>query len=277
MNFELIEAGLVQGLILGIIAFGLMIPFRFLNFPDLSGEGAYPLGGAICATAIVAGYTPLFAVVLAAVSGGALSVFAAQIAQKLKVNSLLAGIIASTMAYSLILRIMGRPSIAILGMPTFELYWFDLLAILLACVIPFACFLQTDFGLRFRVVGHNRYVARNYGLNIPAYTNLGCFIAGAHFGLAGALIAQIQKFVDVGMGGGIVIHGLASLMVGECLIGSSSLKKQLLGPIIGALAYQQIQGLALSLGLAPSDLRFFTGFIVIILLSLTQDSRQEQK
>lgn len=274
MTFDLIEAGLLQGLILALLAFGMMIPFRFLNFPDLSAEGAYPLGGAVCATLMVAGYPQLLAIMLGCVSGGILGICTAQAALKLRINSLLAGIIVSTMAYSLNLRIMGKPNIALFGLELFDFGIISLIAVLILCVLPFALFLYTDFGLRFRTVGSNIKFARSQGINISAYTTFGLFLAGSLFGLAGSLIAQMQQFMDLGMGVGIVIHGLASLMVGEALLGHSSILRQLLAPIIGALLYQQIQGAALSVGLAPSDLKFFTGAVVLTLLVFQKREQQ---
>lgn len=268
MSIELFYTGILQGLILAIIAFGIMIPFRFLNFPDLTAEGSYPLGGAICASLIAAGMPKTLSVMTAIMAGGLLAVGTSQIALRLKVNSLLAGIILSTMTYSINLRIMGKPNIALFEMGGINLDLISLIMVVILCVIPFALFLYTDFGLRFRTMGSNPKFAINHGISVTKYTSLGLFIAGSMFGLAGSLIVQIQQFMDVGMGVGIVIHGLASLMIGESIVGNRTISKQLAAPIIGALIYQQIQGIALSFGLAPSDLKFFTGSIVLIVLTI---------
>lgn len=268
MTIELVYTGLLQGLILAIIAFGIMIPFRFLNFPDLTAEGAYPLGGAVCASLMVAGIPQILAIMGGIVAGGLLAVGTSQVALRLKVNSLLAGIILSTMAYSVNLRIMGKPNIALFEIGAMNLDLISLIMVIILCIIPFALFLHTDFGLRFRTIGNNSKFAINHGISVNKYTSLGLFIAGSMFGLAGSLIVQIQQFMDVGMGVGIVIHGLASLMIGESIVGNSTIPKQLAAPIIGALIYQQIQGIALSVGLAPSDLKFFTGSIVLIVLAI---------
>jgi putative ABC transport system permease protein len=268
MTIELLEAGILQGLILAIIAFGIMIPFRFLDFPDLTAEGAYPLGGAVCASLIVAGIPQIFAIIGGVLAGGLLGVCTSQVTLRLKVNSLLAGIILSTMAYSINLRIMGKPNIALFDMSGINFDVTTLAMIIMICIILFALFLHTDFGLRFRVIGNNCKFAAGYGISVNKYTALGLFIAGSMFGLAGSLIVQMQQFMDVGMGVGIVIHGLASLMIGESIVRNNTISKQLAAPIVGALIYQQIQGLALSFGLAPSDLKFFTGSIVLIVLAL---------
>lgn len=268
MSIDLLHIGLSQGLILAILAFGIMIPFRFLNFPDLTAEGAYPLGGAICASLMIAGYPQIMAILAGVLGGGILAICTSQIALRLKVNSLLAGILVSTMAYSVNLRIMGRPNIALFNVTGFHFDLLSLSAIVLLCTLPFLLFLYTDYGLRFRAIGINALFSRHQSINLNRYTTLGLFIAGALFGLAGSLMVQMQQYMDIGMGVGIVIHGLASLMIGEALIGNNTLVKQLAAPIIGALLYQQIQGFALSMGLAPSDLKFFTGSIVLIVLGL---------
>ena len=268
MTIELLYTGVLQGLILTIIAFGIMIPFRFLNFPDLTAEGAYPLAGAVCASLMVAGIPQILAMMAGIVAGGLLAVGTSQVALRLKVNSLLAGIILSTMAYSVNLRIMGKPNIALFEMGGINLDLISLIMVVMFCIIPFALFLHTDFGLRFRTIGSNPKFAINHGISVNKYTSLGLFIAGSMFGLAGSLMVQIQQFMDVGMGVGIVIHGLASLMIGESIMGNRTIPKQLAAPMIGALIYQQIQGLALSFGLAPSDLKFFTGSIVLIVLAI---------
>ncbi len=267
---DLIQTGLLQGLVLAIVAFGIMIPFRFLDFPDLTAEGAYPLGGAICASLITHGIPQVVAILAAMVGAGFMAVGTSQVALRMKVNSLLAGIILSTMAYSVNLRMMGKPNIALFGYNGFTFDIISLVVIVGLCVIPFFFFLYTDFGLRFRSIGLNPTFAAKQGISVNKYTSFGLFIAGSLFGLGGSLIVQIQQFMDVGMGVGIVMHGLAALMIGEAIIGNHTLKRQLIAPIVGALVYQQIQGIALSLGLAPSDLKFFTGSIVLLVLGFNR-------
>jgi putative ABC transport system permease protein len=273
MSIDLFHTGILQGLILSIIAFGIMIPFRFLNFPDLTSEGAYPLGGAVCTTLLIAGMPQMGATFAGIVAGGLIALGTSQVALRLKVNSLLAGIIVSTMAYSLNLRIMGKPNIALFEVNDIHFDAFFLLIVILLCMIPFVLFLHTDFGLRFRTIGSNPQFSAHKGISLNKYTSLGLFIAGAMFGLAGALMVQMQQFMDVGMGVGIVIHGLASLMLGESLMGNNTIKRQLLAPLVGALIYQQIQGMALSFGLAPSDLKFFTGSIVLLVLAIQKGEK----
>lgn len=273
MTVELLETNFIYGLVLALIAFGIMIPFRLLNFADLSAEGAYPLGGAMFATLLSLNMHYATAMFIAILSSGLMGFATAHVALRLKINTLLSGIILSTMAYSINLRIMGKPNLALFNhiTPTFSVPL--LLFTVIACYVPFYIFLQTDFGLRLRATGLNPRFSQKNGINTLRYTSLGLFLSGCLFGLSGALTASLQQFMDIGMGIGIVIHGLASLMLGEAIIGIQTLKHQLISPLIGALVYQQIQGFALASGLTPSDLKFFTGLIVLGVIMLQRHSK----
>lgn len=271
MTVEIIQSGILQGLVLSIIAFGIMIPFRFLDFPDLTAEGAYPLGGAICSTLMIAEFPVSIAILAGVLGAGMMAIATSQVCIRLKVDSLLAGIILSTMIYSVNLRIMKKPNISLFNHVGFNFNILSLIIILLLCMTLFSLFLYTDFGLRFRAVGLNADFIKKQGVNINNYTVLGLFIAGCLFGLAGSLIVQIQSYMDVGMGVGIVIHGLASLMIGEVILGNNTLLKQIIAPVVGAIIYQQIQGFALSFGIAPSDLKFFTGSIVLFFIAIQKN------
>lgn len=274
MTTELILIGLLQGLVLAFVAYGIMIPFRLLDFPDLTAEGAYPFGGAIAASLIVLGIHPVIALIAGALGGGLAGMATAYINLKFRVNSLLAGIIVSIMLYSINLRLMGKPNVALFNQKM--LFFSDnvfirislVLGILVILIIPLFLFLRTNWGLCLRAVGFNPEFAKRHGISITKWTILGLFLANAYTGFAGALMIQVQSYADVGMGIGIVIHALAALMIGECIIGTSTLRRQLLAPLVGALIYQQIQGLALSLGLAPSDFKLLTGGIVLVVIAI---------
>lgn len=271
---ELILTGLLQGLVLAFVAYGVMIPFRLLDFPDLTAEGAYPFGAAISASLIIMNVHPIIAIMAGALGGGLAGMATACIHLRFGVNTLLSGIILSTMLYSVNLRLMGKPNIALFDQNT--LFSSDsilirilmVLCILGVLIVPLLLFLRTHLGLRLRAVGFNPEFAKRQGISITRWTIFGLFLGNAYTGLAGGLMIQIQSYADVGMGVGIVIHALAALMLGECIVGSSSLNKQLLAPLVGALIYQQIQGLALSLGLAPSDLKLLTGGIVLAVIAI---------
>lgn len=271
---ELILTGIVQSLILALVAYGIMIPFRILNFPDLTSEGAYPFAGAICASLLLLDVHSWLATLIASFSAGMIGICTALVHLRFKVNTLLSGIIISTMFYSVSLRIMGKPNIALFNHPTalstgnIAIKIIILLSIIIWFVSFLSLFLKTEKGLRMRAVGLNPNFSKDKSISVAKYTILGLFIANCYTGLAGSLMVQLQSYMDIGMGVGIVIHGLAALMIGESVIGTNTLNKQLLAPLIGALIYQQIQGLALAMGLAPSDLKFLTGAIVLVVIAM---------
>lgn len=274
MSMDFLLTGLLQSLILALVAYAIMIPFRLLNFPDLTAEGAYPLGGAVCASLLLLPMNPVLAVIIAGLVTGFMGVATGLIHLRLNVNTLLSGIIVSTMIYSVNLRLMGRPNIALFDAPSLfsqshvSINMIVLLVILMTLVLPLALLLQTEVGLRLRAVGFNPAFVRRQCISVEGYTMLGLFIASCFSGVAGGLIVQLQYYMDVGMGIGVVIHGLAALMIGEALIGNHTINRQLIAPFIGSFVYQQIQGMVLFIGLAPSDLKFFTGSLVLVVIGL---------
>ena len=273
---EIAPSGLLQGLILSLLATGVMIPFRLLNFPDLTAEGAYPLGGALCASLIVAGFHPAVALGVACFGAGLLGTGTAIIHIKYKVNTLLAGIILSTMIYSVNLRVMGKPNIALFELPSLfnnlsagiSSQIITLLVINITIISLLYLFLNTEKGLRFRAVGLNPRFAERQGINLNKNIIAGLFIGNGLSGLAGALLVQIQGYADIAIGVGIVIHALAAMMIGEKIVGTNNTLKLVIAPFIGSIIYQQIQGIALAAGLAPSDLKLLTGAIVLGIISL---------
>lgn len=273
---EIAPTGLLQGLILSLLVIGVMIPFRLLNFPDLTAEGSYPLGGALCASLIVTGISPTLSLIIASICAGLIGVGTALIHIRYKINTLLAGIILSTMVYSINLRSMGKPNIALFNHSTLfndlsSGLSSQLIALLVINILIIGClllFLNTEKGLRFRAVGLNPQFAKKQGINLNRNIISGLFIGNAACGLAGALLVQIQGYADIGIGVGIVIHALAAMMIGEKIVGTNTIPRLVIAPLIGSLIYQQIQGFALAAGLAPSDLKFMTGAIVLGIIAL---------
>jgi putative tryptophan/tyrosine transport system permease protein len=276
---NLVPITLVQGLVYALVAFGVMLPFRILNIPDLSSEGSFPLGGAIAAALITANLHPLLSTFIAACAGFLAGTVTAVIHLKFRVHSLLAGILTITMLWSINLRIMGKPntplfgfltiydwiSPAIIGSLTLQALFF---AVLLAIVIAaFWWGLETDAGLGLRGIGANSPLASALGVNVFLYTIVGLGLANALNAAAGALLAQLQGYADIGMGVGMLVNGLAAVIIGEAVTGRRSLLAQLAAPIVGAAVYYQLSSLALSLGLAPSDLKLVTGLFVLATLS----------
>jgi len=274
--FNLMPITLVQGLLYALVAVGVMIPFRVLNLPDLSSEGVLPLGGCVAAALLVAGLHPLAATAAAVACGFAAGALTATIHLKFKVHSLLAGILTITMLWSVNLRVLGKPNTSVFGLPS--LYDWVHPAIIASLPLQMAFFaavllgllallywgLHTEVGLGLRGVGANSQLAPALGINVVTYTFAGLGLANGFTALAGALLVQNQGYADVGMGFGMLVNGLASVIIGEALTGRRTLLAQLGAPVIGAIVYYQLSSLALALGLAPSDLKMATALFVLV-------------
>lgn len=274
--YNLIPITTVQGLLYAFVAMGILIPFRILNVPDLTAEGTFPLGGCAVAALITLGLHPVFGTLLAIAAGFAAGVVTALIHLKLRVHSLLAGILTLTMLWSVDLRIMGKPNMPLFGLP--NLYdWVHpailpslglqiilLLALLAVMVLVLWWGLQTDIGLALRGVGANHQLAPALAVNSTRYIVVGLGLANAITATAGALLAQSQGYADVGMGFGMLVNGLASVIIGEAVTGRGNLLRQLSAPVVGSVVYYQLSSLALALGLAPSDLKLVTGLFVLV-------------
>ena len=236
---SLIPVTLAQSLILSFVVLAIMIPFRILSFPDLTSEGAYPLGGAVGAVAIVAGVPSYLAVLLAFAAGFLAGTVTAFIHLRFRIHTLLAGILVTTMLYSVNLRILGQPNIPLFR----ETKVFDYLdlgpgmvnleKIFLAGVLTILVFLglrfwfKTERGIAMRAVGDNPDMAEAQGNNVNRYIFLGVGIAGGFSAFSGSLMVQSQSFTDVNMGLGILINALAALMIGEAITGRRKILNQL--------------------------------------------------
>ena len=282
---SLIPVTLAQSLILAFVVMGIMIPFRMLSFPDLTSEGAFPLGGCVCGVLMAAGMGPLPAILIALLAGFAAGCCTAYIHLRFRIHTLLAGILMMTMLYSVNLRIMGRSNLSVFGAPTvFD--WVPLLqpgfpaskivmAGLFGLVI-FAALLhyfRTEKGTAVRAVGANPDMAEAQGINVWLATIGGVGLAGAFSAASGALMVQSQGFADVNMGLGILINGLAALMIGEAIVGKQNVLRQLAAPFVGAVVYYQLVSFCLAAGMPPPDLKLATGLFVLAMLALPNIKR----
>lgn len=271
---ELFIVNLEQGLILALLALGMAIPFKLLNFPDLTAEGSYALSACLYVVLINSGLGTVSTMIIAVLAAGIAGLCTAIIYIRYHINSILAGIIVSTMIYSINLRAMGKPNLpmtdnflsTILHNLHYNIIFMSALTILI--IYGIVMFLRTEKGLVMRAVGFNPNFARRQAISVNLYIIAGVFLGNSLAGLAGVLLAQTNHYADVSMSLGIAVQGLAALMIGEKVIGSNSIVKIVISPIIGALIYQQIQGIVLLMGLAPSDLKFVTGMIIIGVISL---------
>jgi len=273
----IIQISLEQGLAYALVALGIVISFRVLAFPDLTVDGSFVLGGAVVARMIVLGYQPLVGILLAILIGFSAGCATGFLNTRLKINSLLAGILIMTILYSVNLRVMGRSNTPLINFVTLltpleqmEMKWLALL--LFFGLIVFASkfitdlFLHTQIGLAMRATGDNEQMIRTLGVNTDNMTVLGLGISNAFVALSGALVAQHQGFADIGMGIGMIVAGLASIIIGETLLQAKSVGRMTFAAILGSFIYRLIITIGLWLGLAPTDLKMATGAMVILAL-----------
>ncbi|AHF06862.1 ABC transporter permease [Desulfitobacterium metallireducens] len=268
-----------QGLMYAIMVLGVYLTFRILDYADLTVEGSFTLGGATVAILIVNGTNPWLATAVAFVAGCLAGLFTGFLHTRFKISPLLTGILTMTALYSVNLRVMGRANVSLLkghtifsdfkNLPNMESYGVLVLALLTIVVlgVVFYLFLKTELGLAMRATGDNELMIRSLGVNTNGMKLLGLALSNGLVALSGSFIAQNQQFADAGMGIGMIVAGLASLIIGEVLIGTSTLGRTLIAVICGGVIYRIIIAIALQLGLAPTDLKMITAFIVIIALA----------
>jgi putative ABC transport system permease protein len=283
MNIVAFLGAIEIGLVFGLVALGVYLSFRVLNFPDLTVDGSFPLGAATAATLIVNGVDPFLATIVAAIAGAAAGLVTAFLNLRFNILHLLASILTMIALYSINLRIMGKPNVAIINDPTvlspFEglglanLYLRPIAAGVVAIVAAALLirFLNSDYGLAMRATGANPRMARAQGIDTTAMTYVGMAISNALVGLAGALFAQMNGFADVTIGTGTIVVGLAAVIVGEALFGTRSVAVWVIGCIIGSVLYRLVIALALNtdaFGLSSSDLNLVTAILVAVALIL---------
>jgi putative ABC transport system permease protein len=275
-----IPISLEQGLAYGLVAIGIVITFRILAFPDLTVDGSFPLGAAVVARLIMEGVPPIYGILMAIIFGFLAGCCTGLLNTKLKINSLLAGILMMTMLYSINLRIMGRSNIQLLTVHTLltPLENLDVnrfIPIIAFFFVVTLCikfltdmFLHTQLGFAMRATGDNEQMIRTLGVNTDSMTVLGLGISNAFVALSGALVSQDQGFADVGMGIGMIVAGLASIIIGEALFGKKTVRRMTLAAVVGSIIYKFIISAGLRMGLAPTDLKMATGVMVILALGI---------
>ena len=268
------------GLIFGLVALGVFMSFRIINFPDLTVDGSFPLGAAVAATLIVAGWNPVAATAVACVAGAVAGWITAWLNVKLKIMQLLASILVMIALYSINLRVMGKPNVALISEPTvFSMVDFGmpeqwakpalLLLIVIAAKIMIDMFFASEAGLAMRATGGNARMARAQGISTDFHTMAGLALSNALVALAGALFAQSQGVADISMGVGSIVIGLAAVIIGETLLPARSMAITTLACVLGALLYRFFIALALNtefMGLQAQDLNLVTAVLVAFAL-----------
>lgn len=267
---------LEQGLLYGIMVLGVYITFRVLDFPDLTVDGSFTLGAAVAARLIFEGYDPWLGTLMGLICGLIAGFFTGVLNTKLRIAPLLAGILMMIALYSINLRVMGGKSmlsllridtvftsVTALGIPQeMAVVALGLALIIIISYLLFT-FLQTEVGLALRATGDNEQMIRSQGVNTNYTKVMGLALGNGLVGLSGALVAQYQSFSDVGMGIGMIVVGLASVIMGEVVIGNRTLLRTLLAVVAGSILYRLVIALVMRLGLPTTDLKLFTAILVI--------------
>lgn len=271
------------GLLFALVALGVYLSFRVLQFPDLTVDGSFPLGAAVCASLIVAGYNPYFASLMAALAGAGAGMVTAWLNVRLKILHLLASILTMIALYSINLRIMGRPNIALLGettvfsplelldMPTYIALPIALFVLVVLVKLALDWFLNSEVGLAMRATGVNPRMARAQGIHTNHYILGGMALSNALVALAGALFAQSQGAADVTLGVGVIVVGLAAVIGGEAVMNTATVFRATLACIIGSILYRLAVAGALNadmLGLKAQDLNLITAVLVTLAMVL---------
>ena len=286
----MLEGILIEGFVYGIMALGVFMSFRVLNFADLTVDGSFPLGSAIMVVTLLQGFPTPFSLFLAFAGGCLAGLVTALIHTKLKVPDLLSGILTMTMLYSVNLRIMGnRANISLLRFTTFFDRIKDLTAFmggmwgvvifcfLIAIFIKLALdvFFHTDYGLAMGGLGANPQLVVSQGMNPDVIKISGISLSNGLVALSGALTALYQGFADVGLGTGIIILGLASLMLGELIIRSNRIFLQTLRVLAGSIIYRALMYLVRDYGyhinMTPNDFKLITGLLIILCIILSKN------
>ncbi|MCW5977681.1 MAG: ABC transporter permease [Bryobacteraceae bacterium] len=305
---SLLIGALTIGFILSLLALGVYVSFKIFDFADITAEGSITLGAAVAAILLVNGWPPLAATAMGALAGMVAGAVTGVLAMRFQINRLLSGILTMTALYSINLRIMGRSNIPLMNERTamgqaeelgrqlfgketvsalgWEVGVRDLSALLLipaliviACLLLFA-FFRTQLGTAMRATGDNSQMVRAQGADDRWMVILGLALSNALIALSGALLAQYQGFADVQMGIGMVVWGLASVIIGEALVGTRQLGYAIAGAVLGSVLFRLLVAIALRWGLNPNDLKLITAafvFAALILPKLTARAARARK
>ena len=291
LDFLLSNIG--QGLIYAPIVLGVYITYSILDFPDLSVDGTFPLGAAITAVCISAGMDPVLAILLAVLAGAAAGYVTGALHVHLKITNLLCGILTMTALYSINLRIMGKANIPLTGSDTIYTLWQDLLGltggtvteklicsaalsllIVVGIKVLLDLYMRTYAGMALLAVGKSEQLVKTLSINTGRLKITGLMIANGLTALSGAMMAQFQRFADVGMGSGTVVIGLAAVIIGRAVFGRARFIQGSTSVILGSIIYKIGVALALKAGLAASDTKLITAvFFVLVIVLQSQTSR----
>lgn len=271
-----------QGILWGIMAIGAYITYRILNFSDLTVDGSFALGGCVSAFLVSSGWNPFLALLIATIGGVLAGTVTGVLNTKLKIPGILAGILTMISLYSINIRIMGKPNTPIMNEKTVITLCMDkfglsrltvtlILGIIFvtACILILYWFFGTEIGCAIRATGNNENMARAQGVDTDHMKIFALQTSNALVALSGALVAQDQRYGDVGMGTGTMVVGLASVVIGSVLIREeSSFATRLIATVAGSVIYRAIIAIVLQLGMNSDDQKLLTAIIVASALSI---------
>ncbi|MDA9433618.1 ABC transporter permease [Bradyrhizobium sp. CCBAU 51627] len=275
-------AGAVEvGLIYSLVSLGIFLAFQVLSFQDLTADGSFSLGAAVAATMIVAGYNPWTATVVAVLAGFAAGLVTAFLSIRVRIVNLIASMLTLTALFSINLRIMGAPNVALLGKNTiftplgttfgWPAWLGNPIAIFVGVSVLtalFAWFMKSEFGLAMRATGANPRMARS---STSLHIYVGLAIANGFIALGGCLFAQSNSFADITVGVGSIVAGLAAVILGEALVRSGNIVWVIVGTVIGSVLYRFAVSIALEsewIGLSAGDLNLVTAVLVAVAMML---------
>lgn len=271
MSSVLMES-LVTGLIFSILAIGVVITFKILNLADLSVEGTFPLGAFVFAKVLTLGYSPFLAMALAFVMGGVFGYLTYFLYKRLKIDAILAGILTMTILYTVNLRITGTSNVTFYDLDVIFSIFSSIPKIVILLIIVglikiiMDWFLKTEKGYLLLATGDNERLVKSLGENPNKFYAYGLILSNALVALAGSLMAQSTGYCDITMGQTIIVSALASIVIGDAFLKNAKFLNRTTRAIIGAVVYRVIFGIAISVGLQPSDLKAVTAIIVIIFI-----------
>lgn len=276
------QGAVSQGILWGVMTLGLYITYKVLNYADLTVDGSFALGGVVSAVLITKGMSPFFTLAFSVIAGMLAGLVTGFLNTKLKIPAILAGILSMIALYSINLRIMGKPNLALLGEDTIislAAGWSGLTKSMINLLIGVAFatviiaimywFFGTEIGCAIRATGNNEYMVRALAGNTDFMKIIGLMISNGLVALSGGLVAQSQGYADVGMGTGTLVIGLASIIIGEVIFGKRfNFAYKLMSVVLGSALYRIIIAIVLQMGLNPSDLKLLTAVIVATALSI---------
>ena len=278
----MIVSAIGQGMLWALLGLGIFMTYRILNFPDMTTEGSFPLGGAVCVTAITTGVSPFIATLLGVGAGMLAGLVTGLLFTKGKIPIILAGILVMSGLNSVILFVMKSPNKSLLNQPKIQDVfqkmalpdYYDTIflgiSVLAVVMILLLFFFNTSLGQAYIATGDNEEMARSIGIQTDRMKILGLVLSNGLIGLSGALIAQNDGYADVSKGTGVIVIGLASLIIGEVLFGELTFGERLMAIVVGSIIYQLLILLVINLGFDTTYLKIFSAVILAICLMIPQ-------